>query len=213
VRGIDLDRVGKRHQLVVQRVVHHPGHGLGRGVGAAGQVRPSDVADEQRVAGEDEAWLRGGGGIRDHDAEALGRVARRLQDAQDHAAHSQLVAVPHRLVREQRARLRADDDGRARALGQLQVAAHEVGVQVGLDDVADGQAGRGGLVQVLLHVAARVHDRRLALVADEVGRLGQAAQIELLEVHGRRRPLEGPAASLSRFRLSFLIRPPPPRYA
>ena len=68
--------------------------------------------------------------------------------------------------------------------GQLLVAAHEVGVEVGLDDVLDGEAVRTGLLQVLLDVALGIDDRGLALGADEVRRVGETPKIELLEVHG-----------------------------
>lgn len=83
-----------------------------------------------------------------------------------------------------RPRLRPEDDLGAGALGQLAVAAHEVGVEVGLDDVADAQALGFRLGQVLLDVAAWVDDRGLTLGADQVGGVSQAAQVELLEVHG-----------------------------
>ena len=76
-------------------------------------------------------------------------------------------------------------DLRPGALGQLAVAAHEVGVEVRLDDVPDLEALRARLVEVLVDVPARIHDRGLAVRPDQVGRLGEAAEVELLEVHGR----------------------------
>jgi hypothetical protein len=78
-----------------------------------------------------------------------------------------------------------DEDGGSGALGQFKVAADEIGVQVGLDHVADGEAPRFGLIDVDVDVASRVHDGRLSIGAQQVRGLGQTAQIELLE--GERR--------------------------
>ena len=66
------------------------------------------------------------------------------------------------------------------------MAAHEVGVEVRLEDPPDRQALRARLVHVLVHVAAGVDDGGLAAVADQVRRVRQAAQVELLEDHTRR---------------------------
>jgi hypothetical protein len=40
-----------------------------------------------------------------------------------------------------------------------------------------------GFLQVLFDVAAGVHDRGFAAVADQVRRLRETAEVELLEVH------------------------------
>jgi hypothetical protein len=118
----------------------------------------------------------------------FGSVPGRLQDAQDDALHADLVSLPHRAVREGRARAVAEDDLGARARGQLLVPAHEIGVEVRLDHVLDGEAVRARLLDVLVDVPPRVDDRRLPLGADEIRRVSQATQVELLEVHGRLPP-------------------------
>jgi hypothetical protein len=58
-------------------------------------------------------------------------------------------------------------------------------VEVGVDDRFDSQAVRVGVVEVLGDVAAGVDDHGPAggLVADQVGRVGQAVEIVLCEVH------------------------------
>ena len=183
--GIHENVAGQLHELAVQGVVEESRHRLGRAAAAGREVGPAHVADEQRVPGEDHPRARRGRGVDDEDGHALGRVTRRLEEAQHDRAHTEFVAVADRTMRDRRSRLRAEHHRGPGALGQLTVAAHEVGVEVRLDDVADAQALRLGLGQVLLHVAARIHDRGLALGADQVGRVGQATQIELLEVQAR----------------------------
>ncbi|GEB57580.1 hypothetical protein GCM10017674_70520 [Streptomyces gardneri] len=69
---------------------------------------------------------------------------------------------------------------------ELQVAGHEVGVEVGVDDADHGEAVRGGVGHVLRDVPARVtYDRQPGLlVADHVRRLGEAVEVVLREEHG-----------------------------
>jgi hypothetical protein len=111
-------------------------------------------------------------------------VAGRLENAEDEAPEADLLAVAHGEVRESHPALLAEDDRGARSRRQFVVSADEVGVQVRLEDPADGEPLRPGLVEVLVHVAARVHDGRLAGVADQVGRVREATHVELSEVHG-----------------------------
>ena len=111
-------------------------------------------------------------------------MSRRLQRAQHDVADAQLVAVAHRAMRELGIRRRAKHDLRAGALRQLAMPADEVGVQVRLDDVADAQAALVGRVDVLLDVALRIDDRRLAVRTDQVRGMRQAAEVELVEMHG-----------------------------
>ena len=97
-----------------------------------------------------------------------------------------LLAVAHRAVREGRAGLLAEDDRGARPRRELPVAAHEVRVEVRLDDPLDREALRARLVHVLVDVAPRVHDGGFAAVADQVRRVRETAEVELLEIHRRR---------------------------
>ena len=164
----------------MQGVVELPRHVRGGHTGGRGrEVGPSDVADEERIAREDEARL----GVEDEDRDALGRVARRLEDAQEDPPKADLLSVAHGVVREAGPGLLAEDDRRARLLRELPVTAHEVRVQVGLENPADREALRPRLGQVLVHVAAGVDDRGLAAVADQVGRVGETTQVELPEEH------------------------------
>ena len=80
---------------------------------------------------------------------------------------------------------RAEIDRRAGPVAQLEMAGDEIGVEVGEEDVRDPQAVLLGEGQVLVDVALRVDDRGRPgrLVADEIRRVRQAVQIELLEDH------------------------------
>ena len=57
MRRVDLGRIGQCEQLVVERVVEHPRHLLGRVAFGARKIGPAHVADEERVAGEGQPWL------------------------------------------------------------------------------------------------------------------------------------------------------------
>ena len=167
----------------MQRVVEHPGELLrahlsspsrsGRPTSPMKSVSPVSTAFGTSLTARSI----------DEDRDRLRRVARRLEKPQDDLAHADLVALPDRDVVEFRVRLRAEVDLRAGACGELLVAGHEVGVEVRLDDVPDLEALRAGLLDVAVDVAPRVDDRRLALRPDHVGGVGEAAQVELLEVH------------------------------
>ena len=65
------------------------------------------------------------------------------------------------------------------------MAGDEVGVEVGEEDVADGESVMGGGVEVLLDVALGVDDDGGGggLVGDEVGGVRQAAEVVLMEEH------------------------------
>src|SRR5439155_963894 len=80
---------------------------------------------------------------------------------------------------------RAEMDGRALALAELEVARDEVGVEVRQEHVPDPKAEAAGVAHVLLDVALRIDDRRhpALLVGDEVGGVCEAAQVVLLENH------------------------------
>jgi hypothetical protein len=63
--------------------------------------------------------------------------------------------------------------------GELQVAAHEVCVQVS----ADLELPRFSFCNVLIDIPLRVNHGRLAIGADQVRSMSQAPQVELFEVH------------------------------
>jgi len=72
------------------------------------------------------------------------------------------------------------------AIPQLEMARDEVRVEVGQKDVADPAADPPRGLDIVVDVTLRVDDRRhaAALVGDEIGRVGQAAEVMLFEDHG-----------------------------
>jgi hypothetical protein len=186
MRRINLDRVGQRKQLLMQRVIEHRGHLRGRVAARTGQIGSAHVADKERVAGQNHSRLTAVVSIEDQQRDAFGRVAGRFEHAQSQTPDPELVALLDGPVREGRARLCAEDDFGAGSLGQLTMSADEVRMQVRLDDVLNPEPLRGGLCEVLLDVALRVNHRRLSFGPDEIRSVGQTAEIELLEVHHRR---------------------------
>ena len=74
----------------------------------------------------------------------------------------------------------------ARALLQFEMARHEVSVHVRQQHVLDAQTKSRGPLDVLIDVAARIDDHSNArgLVAEQVGSLREAREIQLLEDHG-----------------------------
>ena len=146
----------------MQTVVKHSGHLFRREAFRVDQVRSPDVADEERVAGQDFLRLIRGLGVGDQNGDAFGRVAGSLQDAENDFADPELVAVFGGRVINSRAGFTPEDDLRPRAFGKLAMAADEIGVQMRLDHISDLQPIGFGFVDVLLDVALRIDYRRLA---------------------------------------------------
>src|SRR5262245_50386191 len=167
----------------MQTVVKHSGHLLRREAFRADQVRSPDVADEERVAGQDFLRLIRGLGVGDQNGDAFLRVAGSLQHAENDFADPELVAVLAGRVIHRRVRFTPEAYLSPRAFGKLAMAADEIGVQMRLDHISDLQPFGFGFVDVLLHVALRIDDRRFAPGADQIRSMRQTSQIKLLEVH------------------------------
>src|SRR5438093_107169 len=90
MRGKDLEVIGQRHDLAVQALVELLGEP--RFGACANEVWATDPAGEERIAGQDEPWLRGPRLVRDQDRDTVGGVPRRVEDREHHVA--KLVAVP-----------------------------------------------------------------------------------------------------------------------
>src|SRR5262245_7210478 len=111
----------------MQTVVKHSGHLLRREAFRADKVRSPDIADEERISGEDFLRLIRNLGVGDQYGDAFWRVARSLQDAQNYFADPELIAVFRRRVIESRAGFPPENDLRSRALCKLAMAADEIG--------------------------------------------------------------------------------------
>ena len=187
MRRINERGVGQLHELVGDALVEHVGELVGRDADAGQKIRPADVADEQRVAGEHR--LRLGAALRQvihQDRDPLGRVARGLQHLELHVAELHHVAVLHGHAGELGLAAAPEVDRGPGPVTQLDVAGDEVGVEVREEHVPDGVAAGLGVGEILIDVPPGIDDgRRLRLlVRDHVGRVGQAGEIVLLDLHG-----------------------------
>ena len=154
------------------------------------EVRPARVADEERVAGEDEPRLVAARAVGHREAAVLGAVARRVDRAQDDRADLDLRPVLERLVRERRLRLAVDADRDAVLEREPSVTGDVVGVGVRLEHADEADAPALRLRQHRLDEVRRVDDDRdaLVLVADEIAGAAQVVVQELREEHGATLP-------------------------
>ena len=73
MRRIDEGLVGQTHELGMQRVVEHPRQLIGAPTHRGAKIGPPDVADEERVAGQDRVRsLHVAVGVMDEDRDRLG---------------------------------------------------------------------------------------------------------------------------------------------
>src|SRR2546430_13053740 len=150
------------------------------------QVGTPYVADEQSVSGQNGMRPRIADiQIKDKDGDRFRGVARRFQPFQPYAAK-----FKHRTVAEGRKyigcfSLCPQINRRTRTVAQFQVAGDEVGVEMGQEYVPDFQRVFGSECDVLVDIALRINDRGDARlrVANQVRRVRQTWQIELLENH------------------------------
>ena len=73
----------------------------------------------------------------------------------------------------------------AGSIAQLQMTCYEIGMKVSQEDVPDHKLLFPGILNVMINIALRVHDRSVmcAFVGDEVRSVGQASEIVLLQYH------------------------------
>ena len=172
---------GSAHELVVERVEDAAGALLL----VDREVGPGDVADEQRVAGEDRPRLVRAGAVDERERGVLGPVPGRVQRADRERAELELPAVVERLVVVVGLGVAVDVDRRAGRGDEAAVAGDVVGVVVGLEDVLDANAEVAREAQVLVDVELGVDDRGDAgvLVADQVAGAAEVVVGELAEDH------------------------------
>ena len=149
------------------------------------QVGPTDITDEQGVAGEHAEGLALRAVGTDDHADRFGGVPGGLEDLEVDGAEGDVITVRARLDGETHptsSGLSVDDVGSS-GIGQLEMARQEIGVEVRLDHLGDAQTVRLGIAEVLGDVALRIdHDRLTGLgVADEIARVRQAVQVVLGE--------------------------------
>ena len=176
VRRADDRAIGKREELVVERVEERGGVG-GRIV--AHQVRPADGAHEESIPREDRERTVP---VVQDERQGLGGVAGGLEHLERDLADLDTVAVADGpAVREGGARPVVD--GRARAKSELGRTDEVVLVPVRLEDAGDLHLARGCMLEVDSTVATGVDHGRLAAVADEVGVVGKPLGSDGLDEH------------------------------
>lgn len=186
VGGIDEAAVRQREQLAMNRVVEAPAQIVGRPAERRAQVGTSDVADEERVAGEHRVRNRVAGVEVEHEhRDRLGRVPGRLERLEPDTSHLDGVPVAERREGVLGGRRSAQVDRRAGAVAKLEVSRDEVRVQVRQDDVCDPQLVLCGERQVLVDVTLRIDDGSDAglFIGHDVRSVCEALQVKLLEDH------------------------------
>ena len=171
---------GSGSSFVAHRVIQHLSQIVRRPSQRRAQIRTSDVADEQRVTGQNRLRLtRVHVEVEHENRNRFDRVARRLEDRQPHASEIEAVAVGHRRERELGLGLGAEMNPRAGAIAQLEMSGEEVGVEVRQEDVANLQAGLLGIGDVGIDVTLRIDDDGCAArwIADQVRRVREAVQV------------------------------------
>jgi hypothetical protein len=161
------------------RAFHRPDREVGSG----------GVADEQRVARQQEPRLVRAGRVRDSEAAVLGPVAGRVDAAEPHVPDDELGAVLERVAGVPRLGERVDADGHAVVDGEPAVARDVVGVGVRLERPHDAglEAFRFGEDRLDREVRVDDHDLAGLLAPDEIRGAAEVVVEDLCEEHGRRR--------------------------
>jgi hypothetical protein len=172
VRGEDAGRVGKHEQLVSQRSIEVPSQSVGGEIHSrrGEQVGTSDIADEERVT-RHHAIRRGVVRVFvHHDRDRFGGVSRRGEDLETDVAEHEPLTVVQRLDRELDVGTLTVGDDCPGLRGEFEMAAEEVGVDVGLDHPLDRQPLRGRLLQVHADIAPWIDNDGATgrLVTDEI---------------------------------------------
>src|SRR5919204_5438099 len=152
-------------------------------LGLDGQVRPCHVADEQRVAGQDEPGALVAASVLDEEREVLGPVAGRADGGDPRLANLDRRSLLEWLVVVLGFRLARDVECRPGRRREPPVAGEVVGVVVRLEHVPDLEVVLAREVEVLLDLPLRVDDRRLAAVGDHVRGTAEILVQHLPEEH------------------------------
>ena len=99
-------------------------------------------------------------------------------------AHIEHFAIRGHMCLETRFGCRAVNDSGAGLRSQIQVTAHEIGMEVGLEDILDRCPVGGSLIDVRLHLPQGVEDGHLTIAFKVVGSMCDASGIDLLDLHG-----------------------------
>ncbi len=182
---IDERFIGQILQAV-DGLVEHVGQLVRRDSDRSQQVWPSDIADEQGVAGQHRVRL----GvthlqIEGKDRDSLRRVPWGFHDLQADVAELDDIPVLDRVEVVLGLGLSTEINVGTNFVAKLDVPREKVRMEVREEDVLNLPAVGFRVVNVLLDVSLWVHDCRHAgaFIGDHVRRVGQTAEIILLEFH------------------------------
>jgi len=191
VSGVDEALVGKAKQFVVERVEEHAAEIGGGPTEGHAEVGAADVADGERVVGENGMRLGVAGvEIEDKKRDGFGSVTGSFERFETDAAEFDDVAVVKWSEGVIGTGSGAEIDGSADAGAEFEMAGEEIGVEMGEEDVLDGEGVLGSEGAVLVDITLRIDDGGGAggLISDEIVSVNEARKIEL---HGERRRRSG----------------------
>src|SRR6185437_14379504 len=146
--GKDLEIVGECFQLL-----HAPEQVLRALFGVDGKLGSTEIADHQRVAGEDEPRLLCPRAVAHQQADVLRRVAGRVQHFGHDVAKRQHFLVACSSEGEGHLGVRCKHILGAGRFGELPPRREVVGMDVGIDDEVDAHAGVFGRAQIWCDLA------------------------------------------------------------
>src|ERR1700674_3304378 len=161
-----FDIVSQRREALVQRVVDRIGIALGT------QIRTARIPDEQRVAGQDEPRFVASCPVDHREADAVGRVTRRMEHAYRDVAEVEHYSVFYSPKSEQRRRALVEAVLGSQRRRERTTSGNVVSVHVGVDHVENLEPERLGDRTIGVEVSARVNDGADAATpsAEDVGR-------------------------------------------
>ena len=180
VPGKDLDAVRQLEQPPQREE-----EVLGSLLRADREIGARRIADEERVARQDEPRLVGARAVDHGDACVLRTVSGCVDRTQHDGSEDDLGAVDQRIVLVRGVGCGVDRDRQAVLQREPSMSGEVVGVRVRLDRPDDPNLAPRGLCQDALDRVRRIDDRCDArvLVADQVRRTTEVVVNELLEQH------------------------------
>src|ERR671924_598648 len=200
-RAADVSRPDLEEVLVLQQPPERAVQVAGALLGLDGQVGPRHVADEERVAGQDEPRALVAASVLDEEREVLGPVAGRPDGGDARLPDLDRRSLLERLVVVLGFGLARDVERRPGRGREPPAAGEVVGVVMGLEHVPDLEVVLAREVEVLLDLPLRVDDRRFAPVGDHVRGAAEILVQHLPEEHlgawtARLEPTKAPACSV-----------------
>jgi hypothetical protein len=182
VRGVNLRILGQCKKFLVKAAVEQRSQFM-RGVSSR-EIRPAHITDKKRVSREHRFSPLGLLYVSQNNTDALDCVTRSLEEIEAAVPELNKISIPHRQVHERCAGTFPDVDVGAGAFGKFPMPGNEVCVQMRLDDMLDPDPLACRRLDVDLDVTLGIDDSGRSSGRDEVGRVGEAAEVETLDLNG-----------------------------